>query len=171
MWRSVSGSPSSEDALSARERSFGVTCRSEPRSSAEAEVAEAAGAAEGEEASASMTWLRLVQKLEHCQREEERCRNDRNANHSTNSAILRVSMIPSPAQSSFGRTISRRMSSAILNSAMAAASADFSSGAVHDAEIMRARAHQRCAPRPQLLGRLLLRCLHFDRLPVRVPFR
>jgi hypothetical protein len=36
---------------------------------------------------------------------------------------------------------------------------------------MRARAHQRCAPRPQLLGRLLLRCLHFDRLPVRVPFR
>jgi hypothetical protein len=90
MWRSVSGSPSSEDALSARERSFGVTCRSEPRSSAEAEVAEAAGAAEGEEASASMTWLRLVQKLEHCQREEERCRNDRNANHSQQRDPARV---------------------------------------------------------------------------------
>jgi hypothetical protein len=90
MWRSVSGSPSSEDALSARERSFGVTCRSEPRSSAEAEAAEAAGAAEGEEASASMTWLRLVQKLEHCQREEERCRNDRNANHSQQRDPARV---------------------------------------------------------------------------------
>jgi hypothetical protein len=46
-----------------------------------------------------------------------------------NSAILRVSMISSPAQSS-GRTISsRRCSSPILNLATAAASADFSSSA------------------------------------------
>jgi hypothetical protein len=34
--------------------------------------------------------LRLVQKLEHRQREEERCRNDRNANHSQQRDPARV---------------------------------------------------------------------------------